>query len=377
MLGRVVGAPVVVSRGSLITAAVLTLVLVPTVGSWVPGSAAPAVLVALAVVALLYGSTFLHEVAHAAVGRRHGLVPHEIAFTLLGGHTSYGSAAARPGASAAVAAAGPAVNLAIAAVAGAGTLAVPAGSVPAFVLLATALTNGALGVFNLLPGLPLDGGHVLEALVWRLTGRRRTGTLAAAWGGRLVAVGVLAFGLLPPLLTGRAPAPLTLVWTLMVGGFIWLGAGQAATAARRAERVGEIAVRGLMRPALAVPVAGTLADLERVLGAGPGAAPDVVLLAPDGRPAAYLDAAAALSVPAGARGATPLTAVAVPLPVGAVVDAGLTGSAAVSAIGAVARSTPVMAVTESADDGGAPATHGRVVGLLRAQDVISALRGGT
>ena len=363
-MGRVSGAPVVVSTGSLLTAAVLTFVLAPVVTLRLPVTTVGGVLVAAVVVLALYASTFLHEAAHAAVGRRHGLVPHEIAFTLLGGHTRYGSAAARPAAGAAVAAAGPVVNLLIAAVAGALLAVLPAGTVLGFVVGAVALTNGALGLFNLLPGLPLDGGHVLEALVWKASGRRRAGTVAAAWGGRVIAVGLVAYGILPAVLRGGTPSLITVIWTLLVAGFIWTGAGQAAAAARRTEVVDGLTVRGLMTPAVVQPFSATLADLGPV---GPSS-PAVVLLSPDGRPAAYVDPAAVAAVPAGAAATTPLTAVAVPIPVGAVVDAGLVGPDAVAAVAAIARTAPVMAVVDEA---------GRVVGLLRTQDVISAMRGAT
>src|SRR2546430_13320007 len=48
--------------------------------------------------------------------------------------------------------------------------------------------NLVVGIFNLLPGLPLDGGRMLRAVIWKLTGRQSTATIAAAWAGRVLAV---------------------------------------------------------------------------------------------------------------------------------------------------------------------------------------------
>ena len=56
-------------------------------------------------------------------------------------------------------------------------------------------------MLNLVPGLPLDGGRVLRALVWKVTGNMHRGTIVAAWGGRVAAVLVLA----TPLLAARPP----------------------------------------------------------------------------------------------------------------------------------------------------------------------------
>ena len=58
--------------------------------------------------------------------------------------------------------------------------------------------NLVVGIFNLLPGLPLDGGRMLRAVIWKLTGRPATSTIAAAWAGRVLAVALFVV----PFLTG-------------------------------------------------------------------------------------------------------------------------------------------------------------------------------
>ena len=89
-----------------------------------------------------------------------------------------------------------------------------------------------------------------------------------------------------------------------------------------------------------------------------------MILSPDGRPAAYVDRAAAASVPADVAGTTPVTAVAVPLPGGAVVDGTLTGQGLVAAVGRATEHSPVVVAL----------VDGRVTGLIRAMDVVAAIR---
>lgn len=359
VVGRAAGAPVVISPGWVVAAIVLTVLTAPTIRALAPQTGSRAYLVAAVAVLLLFGSVFLHELAHALVARRRGVVVHEIAVTLLGGHTQFGAAAPTPATSALVAVVGPVVNLLIAAAAWLALQAIPDGTLAALLVGALAVVNALVGVFNLFPGLPLDGGRVLEALIWRLTGRRSSGTLVAGWVGRVVALGVMVWAVLPPLLDGAAPDLGRVAWAALIGAFLWSGAAGSIKAARTEKAVETVTVAGLMTPAVGVPFDGTLGDLR------PDDGREIVLLAPDRRPAAYLDRAAVASVPEHARVTTPLTSVAVPLPVGSTVAVDLSGSDAIRAVAGVARFAPVMVAVGPAGD---------VAGLLRAQDVISALR---
>lgn len=361
VVGRAAGAPVVVSPGWLVAAAVLTFLVAPTVRAVSPSSGQAASYVVAAVfVLLLLGSVFLHELAHALVARRFGIVVHELAVTLLGGHTRFASAAPTPRVSTLVAVAGPAANLALAAVAWVLSAVLQGHGLVTLLITAAALANGFVGAFNLVPGLPLDGGRVLEAVVWHVTGSRARGTVVAGWVGRVVAVAVFAWTLVVPLLEGRSPSITGVVWGALVGSFLWSGAAGAVQGAQAERAVESLVLRDLMAEAVGVPASGTLGDLD----GDAGSRPEVVLLAPDGRPAAYLDRSAAASVPADRLARIPLTAVAVAIPAGAVVDASLTGREAVQAVAAVARVAPVMAAVEG----------DRVVGLLSAQAVIDAVR---
>ena len=363
-MGRVAGAPVIVSPGWLVAAAVLTFLFAPTVRAAVPNlSEGAAYAVAALGAGLLFVSVFLHEVAHALVARGRGVVVHELAVTLLGGHTRMGAAAPSPTASAVIAAAGPAANLALAAAGWFVAPMLPAAGIAALLATSVALTNGFVGIFNLLPGLPLDGGRVLEALVWRLTGDRTKGTVVAAWVGRLLAVAVVGWLVLVPLAAGRSPDLTMIVWGAIIGAVLWSGAAQSLQGARAEQAVHRLSVRALMSPARGVPVTATLGQVDM----HDATTPEVVLVEDDGRAVAYVDRSALAAVPPTAHALTPLHAVAVALPKGSTIDVGLTGSEAVRAVGAAARHSPVIAVVDGSRG---------VVGLLRAQDVISALRSG-
>ncbi|MDO8107555.1 site-2 protease family protein [Isoptericola sp. b441] len=360
VVGHAWGSPVVLSPGWLVAAVVLTALLLPFAQQLAPASGPGVVwLLALSAVLLLFVSTFLHELAHAGAARRYGMPVHRIALTLLGGHTELGERAPGPAASAVVAVVGPLTNLALGAVAWVVWRVGPDRGPVSALILALAVTNGFVAVLNLLPGLPLDGGRVLEAAVWGATGRRGTGTRVAGWVGRAVAAGIGLWSLLPAL-AGR-PDVTRLLWGGLIAVFIWTGASQAIRGAALEEALDRLTVARLATPVVLLPADRTVADAGASTPPGHG----VVVLGPLGQPVGYLDSAAVASVPEHLRAGTPLSAVVGPLPPEARVQLGLAGREAVEAVRVAAARSPVMAVV---------AADGSVVGLLRATDVVRALR---
>ncbi|WNB86846.1 site-2 protease family protein [Cellulomonas sp. ATA003] len=362
VIGHAAGAPIILARSWIVAAVVLTVIFAPTVRGFGFGlSEAATYAVSLTFVVLLFASVFLHELAHGFVARANGLRVHEFAITLWGGHTSFAGGGATARVSALIAVVGPLTNIALAVLAWAAVQAVGSTGLLVALLYSAAFANAFVGVFNLVPGLPLDGGRVLEALVWGVTGNRYRGTVVAGWAGRVVAIGLVLWTIALPLARGGQPSLFTVLWAVLIAGFLWTGATAALTGAAAQRSVEGLSAARLGRPAVVVPLGSTLADAQRAaLAAG---VVHVVVLARDGRPAAYVDPGAAATVPVEAYSTTDVLSVAVPIPVGAVVDAGTTGEDLAHEVNRVAPMSPVMALVDA----------GRVTALLFTSDVVAAL----
>ena len=192
-LFRLAGIPV---RMSLFLPIYFVLTLVTT-----PGYGQPAVFLALLVYfGVLAGSTLLHECGHAFSARRDGLRVHEITISMLGGYTVHDESRTTGGAVRG-ALAGVAVNFVIAAAAGAAiwgmTGAMP--GTPRFSAEGGWLAciwgiNVFLALFNLLPGIPFDGGHATEALLAKKFPRYRA-KIAVLTSGLIIAAALVVLGL--------------------------------------------------------------------------------------------------------------------------------------------------------------------------------------
>ncbi len=366
VVGRFGGAPIIVQPGWLAATVVLALGSAPLARRVLPDvTDAGAYVVGAGFGLLLLGSVLVHEVAHAWVARRRGLAVHQIVLTLVGGHTEM-SDSGSPGTSALVAVAGPLANLVLG---GAGWVltmltadAAPGGGAAVLHAGAAVLAGSNLLVagFNLLPALPMDGGWVLEALVWRVTGRRNTGTRIGAVVGRVLAVGLLVVAVVLPIARGVAPSTTATIWSAVIGVTLWLGAGDFLRVADWRDRAEGVDLRALSTPAVAVHAGARLDDLPPAVLSG-GA--EAVVVGPDGAVLGYVDRVALAEVPAAHRAGVPVSAVLVPLPPAGVLDGTRRGGDAVADVGAAMRYAPTMVVM----------VDGAVVGLLRYTDVVHAL----
>ncbi|MFI7582359.1 site-2 protease family protein [Kocuria sp. M1N1S27] len=367
-LGRIGGVPVTLSWSWFVIAAVTVLLYTPVLMEAYPRLGALNYAASLGFALTLALSVLLHELAHAWTGRAFGWPTGRIVLSLLGGHTHFGDVRSTPLASAAVSLAGPVVNLALG-LAGWALLRTgePSPTLGWVLLDLTTWANLIVGIFNVLPGLPLDGGRVVEAVVWAATGREHRGTVVAAWTGRLLAVGLVAVAAV----TGLWRQPVALVLLVLVAGFMWQGAGASLRGAAILSRVHDVSAASLAEPAVAVPVGASLAHTDRVVAehlaraAAPGGTvPHVLAVSADRQVVGLLVPAAADAVPADRRAETPLTSVVRHLPGDAVLDAGLRRESLLRAV--AAREYPHYVVR---------GPDGALVGVLRSAALERLLAG--
>jgi Zn-dependent protease/predicted transcriptional regulator len=145
---------------------------------------------------LLFLSVLLHELAHSLMARRQGLKVTDITLFIFGGVSKMPDEPESPKKDIFISAAGPLCSVVLAILCGALSTLVP----PAFflnpILVYLAWINGSLAVFNLLPGMPLDGGRILRDLVWAKTSNFSKGSYTASVMGKFVGMGLIFFGIL-------------------------------------------------------------------------------------------------------------------------------------------------------------------------------------
>ncbi len=361
-LGTVLGAPVLLMPSWFVIAILITATYTPAVRTRLPDAGAMAILVAFGAAALLLASVFLHELAHAVAARAVGTPPSHIVLDLWGGHTAFDADLTTPGRSALVSVVGPGTNAVLAVVGLVLQPLVADDGVADLLLIGLIYSNAVVAIFNALPGLPLDGGRVLEALVWKVSGNRGLGTVSAGWAGRLVAAGLAFWAVGRPLLAGRVPSLTSAIWMLLIAWMLWQGATSALTIGRWRQRTPTLSVRELIRPAVAVAAASPLA--EALHHAQISRAEQIVLLGHDGEPIAVVDARALASVPPERLSVTPAQAVGRSLPPHATVPITLDGEALLEHLRATAHHE--YAVLDPA---------GRVVGVLYGTDIQARLDG--
>lgn len=294
-LGRVLGVPIHLNASMLLLAGAVTLMYGEFVRRQLDLSQGAGYAVGLGFVVCLLGSVLLHELGHALTARRFGIGVRGITLELLGGYTEMDRDSPNPRVDLLVSLAGPAVSLVLGLAAVIATLALPDRTLPNQLAFQLAVSNLIVAAFNLLPGLPLDGGRALRAAIWAATRDRHRGTEVAGWAGRAVALGTALLAI--ALLSGAVLQPLGLALTLLVAITLWQGAGQAILSARISRRFPLIDLARLARPVFRVPTGTPLAEAQRQ-GAEAGQRSAVLGVADStGRLVAVVDRAAADAVP--------------------------------------------------------------------------------
>jgi Zn-dependent protease len=304
----------------------------------------------------------VHELAHALSARAFGWPTARIVLNVWGGHTQFENFQASAGRSLVVALAGPAANFALAGIGWAFRPLFAGHAVGWLLTDSFVLVNLAVAVFNVLPGLPLDGGRLVESAVWKATGNQEKGTVAAGWAGRIIVVLlVLGFAVLPVLMGGR-PDLTFVVMVVLVSGFLWAGASASIAQAKMRLRLPAVTAGGLKVGAVGLPGTATVAQVATALQARPGT--EVILTAATGQPEAVVDLQALRSVPAAAAATTPAAAVARSLAPGAYVPEWAAGQELVQYLARVAGNEYAVIDGES-----------KVSGLLLQDSVVRALTG--
>jgi Zn-dependent protease len=328
-VGTIAGSDVLVSSSWFLVAGLIAVLVAPLVDDVQPGLGSLKYLAGAAFAVLLYGSVLLHEASHAVVARRFGFTISSITLHFLGGMTSIEGEARRPREEFFIAVVGPLTSIAVGLVA----LAVHPFTPDGLLLLAVEgliFANLLVGVLNLVPGLPLDGGRVLKSAVWGLTGNMHRGTVVAGWGGRATAVAVLVWPLVQEPLTGAQPDVLDFALVLVIAIFLWSGATAAMTSARLRARLPRLVARDLARRTISVPADLPLA--EAVRRANEAHAGGIVTLDPGGRPVGLVSEAALVATPQERRPWVPTSSVARTLEAGLRLPLGITGEDLVRAI---------------------------------------------
>ncbi len=295
LLGRVGGVPIFVAPTWFLVAVLVTVIFQPVVERWVPGLGAWSWVVAASFAVLLYASVLVHELGHAMAARAYDLPVHRITLQMLGGVTETSRSDVTPGRQFVIAGVGPLLSLVLGALGLALAQILSPGTVLHLLAVQLGAANLLVGVFNLLPGLPLDGGQLMRAAVWKVSGDPSMGTTVAAWIGRVLAVCLVLVPLGIALSRGQEPDLVFIIWTALIGAFVWSGAGQALRAERVQTRLHSLSVRALTRRALPVLADTPLAEaLRRMTEAGATA---LVVVDRDDQPLALVNETAVTATP--------------------------------------------------------------------------------
>ncbi|MFD5121792.1 site-2 protease family protein [Streptomyces sp. NPDC058385] len=365
LMGRPFGVPVYVAPSWFLVAALITWVFGGQLDHVLPGLGAVRYLVSLFFAVAFYASVLVHELAHTVAALRFKLPVRRIQLQFFGGVSEIEKESETPGREFVLAFVGPLLSLVLAGVFYLGMLAVEPGTVPGVLLAGLMISNLIVAAFNLLPGLPLDGGRMLRAIVWKITGKPMSGTIAAAWVGRALAIAVL-IGL--PLLTqsgvlGEGAADVSGMDTVtdallaaILAAIIWTGAGNSLRMARLREHLPELRARTLTRRAVPVESATPLSEaLRRANEAGARA---LVIVDADGEPRSLVREAAIVGVPEHRRPWVAVSGLAQDLTDGMRVSAELAGEELLDTLRAT-PATEYLVVEES----------GAIYGVLSAADV--------
>ncbi|HLI71209.1 MAG TPA: site-2 protease family protein [Ktedonobacteraceae bacterium] len=174
---------------------------------------------------LLFGSVLAHELSHSLVARARGLPVRNITLFIFGGVSNIEQEPQSAGVEFQMALVGPLTSLVIGGIALLLRWLVGGLSPGAAILGYLGITNILLGIFNLIPGFPLDGGRVLRSIIWKFSGSLRTATRVATFAGQVIAYLFIFMGIWL-FFTGNF---FNGIWFGFIGWFLFSGAQAAGT----------------------------------------------------------------------------------------------------------------------------------------------------
>jgi Zn-dependent protease/CBS domain-containing protein len=194
---------------------------------------------------LIFVSVLLHEMAHSLVANARGIPVHSITLFLLGGASNMEEEPQKPAAEFAMAIVGPVTSLVLAAIFwGFSKLPADATTPLAAMLGYMALINMYLGIFNLLPGFPLDGGRVLRSIIWGYTGNITKATDIAGLVGQIFGWAFIGLGIFLMISVSFISG----LWIAFIGWFLNSSADASRKEITLRERLSHVKVRELMNP---------------------------------------------------------------------------------------------------------------------------------
>jgi Zn-dependent protease len=358
--GRIFGVPLVVSPAWVLLVILATLLGPSEIQNNISVSTGGSYLVALALILLVYAAVLAHEASHVLVAKALGLRVGRVVLQLLGAVSEVLDEPQTPGREYLVAAVGPLTSVLLAGIAAAVGASFPDRSVGWLLANSTATINGLVAAFNLLPGMPLDGGRLLRAAVWHITGDRMRGLLIAGWVGCGVAAATGVAAIFTPSYDSDS-SPLTTFYLLVVAYFIWWNASQSIAQARVGAVIPRLELSRMLRPALTVEAQLPLAEaVRRARDIGARA-----LVVVDGRDrwSGIVSEAAVQATPAERQPWISVSDLARPVEAGLVLSPLLSGEDLMSAV----QRTPATEYLVAGSDGA-------LQGVLARADLIALLR---
>ncbi len=257
-VGNLFGIPFFINLSWFFVLALVTLNFGSGLAAQFPSLGSGALGLGLVAGLLLFASVLLHELGHSFAARQRGIKVNSITLFLFGGLASLDEEAKTPGGAFWIAVAGPLVSIGLFLILSLVTTSGLVSGAIASIIGLLAYINLILAAFNMIPGLPLDGGNVLKAMVWKITGNRFKGIRWASLLGQGIGWTAIVFGVLAILGVSNIGS----FWSLIIGWFLLQNAGQSAQSALIQETLSKFtAADAVIKDSPIINAEATLRDL--------------------------------------------------------------------------------------------------------------------